>query len=79
MTGIDCAIAGEAMDMPAAPAADAFKKSRRFMNIPPPYILLEPGLSELSAPKKDYRPTFRTRIFPRAMQQNLLRSKKARP
>jgi hypothetical protein len=61
MTGIDCAMAGDAMDAPAAPAADAFRKSRRFMKHP--RNMLEPGLSELRASKKDYRNAFRTGLL----------------
>ncbi|WP_305713133.1 hypothetical protein [Bradyrhizobium sp.] len=35
ISGEDCAIAGEAMAVAAAPAAETFKKSRRFIQASP--------------------------------------------
>src|SRR3569623_1199134 len=76
MTGSDCAMAGDAIDALAAPTADTFRKSRRFMKYP--RTMLEPCLSELRAPKKDYRQPLRTGVFS-CIAINILRSKKARP
>src|SRR5690348_14231948 len=43
ISGDDCAMAGDAMAVAAAPAAETFKKSRRF--IVSPWVGMFPGIS----------------------------------
>jgi hypothetical protein len=43
ISGEDCAIAGEAIAVAAAPAAETFKKSRRFIQASPHW-----GVSQIS-------------------------------
>src|ERR1043166_1122277 len=44
-SGDDCAMAGEAMAVAAAPAAETFKKSRRFIQVSPWWGCCCPGIS----------------------------------
>src|SRR2546430_17742784 len=49
ISGDDCAMAGEATAVAAAPAAETFKKSRRFIQVSP-WVGIFPGISSSGSP-----------------------------
>src|SRR5471030_2216376 len=75
ISGEDCAIAGEATAVAAAPAAETFKKSRRFIKTSPCRgVSHNPGAVLLARrfprqPKALWRAVFNTEVRPRNTRQ----------